>query len=179
MERFVCTLLFNSSEVLDNIKCVLNMFNFSRKPTSLNAEKCEVLTDLRFHFELKFVQIQNSLEFWYHLTNKFKILSEKAKLVPPSFSMTFLCEARFSACTVTRTDYRSFLNAEPELLVCNYVQLNTIRHQKTLLNNAIVDFTWKRYSINIKSIVRQIFWVIEIWRPFMYDQVWHYHVYWW
>ena len=103
-------------KVLDDFQWVLNVFSVNKKPPSLNSAEYEVLVDLTSHCELKIAfQKQSMPEFWLHLQDEFKILSEKAKLVLLPFSTTYLCEAGFSAYIGTKTKYRSRLNAEPDI----------------------------------------------------------------
>ena len=75
----------------------------NKKPPSLNSAEYKDLIDLTFHSELKIVFQNQSLEdFWVHLQDEFKILTEKAKLVLLPFSTTYLFEASFSAIQVRK-----------------------------------------------------------------------------
>jgi len=63
----------------------------------------------------KFVTKESLSEFWCQLKDEFKVLSDKAKIIPLPFATTYLCESGFSACVSTKTEYRSRLNAEPDI----------------------------------------------------------------
>lgn len=56
---------------------------------------------------------QSLLEFWLHLQDEFRILSDKVKLILLPFSTTYLREVGISTYTAANTEYRSCFNAEP------------------------------------------------------------------
>lgn len=49
---------------------------------------------------------------------------------------------------------------QSQMLVYNYEQLNWMRYLKILQNNATTRFVLNSHTINVKSIVRQMFWFI-------------------
>lgn len=112
-EQYIST---SQQKALDDFKCVLNVFSVNRKPNSLNSAKHEILLDLTFYNKLNILfQRQSLSEFQCHLSDEFKTLSKKAKLVLLPISTTYLCEVQFLTYTTTKTKYRSLLNAESDI----------------------------------------------------------------
>lgn len=129
----------------------LNVFiTLTEKTTSLNSNECEVLIDLTSHNKIEFAfQNQILLCFWYKLIPNFSFRKLNVLL---SFSMTFFCNLQSHQNEIQKT----FLIREHKF-ACNYQHVNRLLHQKTLQNKSTTGFTLNGITINVKSVVRQIY----------------------
>lgn len=112
---------------------VANPYNaISEKPASLTSEEYECLIDLTSDSGIRHIFLTKSSisEFWCKLRDEFHLLSDKAKTILLPFATTYLCEAGFSAYLMTKTKYRSRLNADPDIRL----QLSEIEPNITALS---------------------------------------------
>ena len=89
----------------------------SEKPACLTPQQYKCLIDLTSVSAIKekFATKKSLSEFWCQLKDEFKVLSDKAKIIPLPFATTYLCESGFSAYVSTKTKYRSRLSADPDI----------------------------------------------------------------
>ena len=96
---------------------VVNPYSVSEKPTCLTSQQYECLNDFTSApaIKEKSATKKSLSEFWCQLKDEFKVLSDKAKIVPLPFATNYLCESGFSAYVSIKTKYRSRHVAEPDI----------------------------------------------------------------
>ncbi|KAM4592385.1 SCAN domain-containing protein 3-like [Odontesthes bonariensis] len=91
---------------------------FTSETSSLPSAQEDKLLELKNDGGLKILFIQSSVSsFWVKVMGEFPGLAEIALKTLLSFPSTYLCEAGFSALTVTKTKQRSRLDAENTLRI--------------------------------------------------------------
>ncbi|KAL4107763.1 hypothetical protein QTP88_018055 [Uroleucon formosanum] len=92
---------------------------FTEKPPSnFTTTEEEQLIDISSDFSLRMQFSSYSLlGFWNSIKDEYPEVSNKALRILIPFATSYLCEVRFSAVAVSKSKYRSKLNAEKEMCV--------------------------------------------------------------
>ena len=100
LDSFNCYFPEELHEKIEEKFWVVSPYPMSEKPACMTSQQYECLIDLTSDSAIKekFATKKSLSEFSCQLTDEFKVSSDKAKIIPPPFATTYLCESGFSAC---------------------------------------------------------------------------------